>query len=673
MTFLLYLGKVMLCSGILLGYYWLFLRNKRFHHYNRFYLQATLLLSVLLPLIKIPVLYHSQSPVNQVVYQTLEVLTVDHGENEVKDAGPSLMARLFTLDNVIYILYVIGILALLFTLIKSLLYIRRISKHYPFERINGLKFFNTGEPGTPFSFFRSIFWNNELVFNSRDGQQIFRHELFHVQQKHSTDIMLTELVTALFWVNPFFHILKKELKAIHEFLADQYAISGSDRYDYAELLVLQTIKASYPPITNHFFQNHIKRRIAMITNNQSSRYSYRSRLMALPVLALVFCTIAFRVQKSAIENDKHITLAQKPLTIIIDAGHGGTDPGASSLNGKVKEKDLALQISQKIQQLASAYNVNVIMTRTDDNLPGGTTDIKDGLRARTAMANEIKPAMYVSIHVSSIGEPTPTDRTGFEIFVPNDTTQRVNQSKQLGSAVAGELSKLYAVNQTLKQRTDKNIWVLQQTPCPALLIECGFIDNEKDLAYFSNAGNQEAVAKKILEGIVKYNSKPATAIAPPASQTSAATFNDTTVDKLARFYRRNLWTPREALAQKGEEVVYFSVMVNKNGELNNFQSYEQAPAVASQLTKIIVIGYLDESMATATEKLSKDELIKRYQSVTKTASERKPDLSGCTPQTTPYFFEVHFRRDKKAQVSIAPLDRQMLLPNGFLWNKQGKC
>jgi len=649
MTFLLYLGKVMLCSGILLGYYWLFLRNKRFHHYNRFYLQATLLLSVLLPLIRIPVLYHPQSPVPQAVYQTLEVLTVDRGEAEEMVQGPGLLARLFTLENGIYLIYAVGILTLLFILVRSLLYIRRISKKYQYERIGGLKFFNTVEPGTPFSFFRSIFWNKELVFNSADGQQIFRHELFHVQQKHSTDIILTELVTALFWVNPFFHILKKELKAIHEFLADQYAISGNDRYAYAELLVLQTMKVSYPSITNHFFQNHIKRRIAMITNSQKNRYSYRSRLMILPVLTLVFCFLAFRAQKSAADQ-----YAKKTLTIMVDAGHGGIDPGAQSPDGKVKEKDLALQISQQIQRLAGAYNVKVVMTRTDGNLPAGTTDIHDGLRARTAMAEKVKPDMYISIHVSLSDEPTVT-KTGFEIFVPNDTTQRVHQSKELGSAVVQELSKLYETNKTLKQRTDQNIWVLQRTPCPALLIECGFINNDKDIAYFANSKNQEAVAKKILEGIVSYSNKPATESAPverviPAG--TAATFNDATVEKLGRFYRRSLWTPKEALPIKEEQVVYFSIMVNKNGELNNFKTYEQAPAAASPVTKITVISYYDD-FTPVQEQLSKEEMKKRYQLVTKRASEKKPDLTDCTPQTTPYFFEVHFQL-------------------GFLWNKP-KC
>ena len=508
MTFLLYLGKVMLCSGVLLGYYWLFLRNKRFHHYNRFYLLATLLVSVLLPLIQIPVLSHSQGSVNQAVYQTIQVLTVNYGENDMLGGAPAKALLLWNLLNLVYWVYMIGIIVVLFALVKSLLYIWRISRRYPAERIGGLQFFNTREPGTPFSFFRKIFWNNELAFNSQEGQQIFQHELFHVQQKHSSDIILTELVTAFFWFNPFFRILKRELKAIHEFLADQYAISGNDRFAYAELLVLQTMKANQLSITHHFFQNHIKRRIAMITNNQSARLSYRSRLMALPVLALVFCSIAFRAQRSTVtENGAPVVLAHKQVTVMIDAGHGGSDPGAASLDGKVKEKDLALQISKKIQQLAAGYNVNVVMTRTDDNLPGGTTDIKDGLKARTKMAEEIKPAMYISIHVSLTGESTPTNRTGFEIFVPNDTTQRVNQSKQLGATINQELGTLYATNQTLKQRTDQNIWVLQRTPCPAVLIECGFIDSEKDVAFFSNSSNQEAVAKKILQGIVNYSNK----------------------------------------------------------------------------------------------------------------------------------------------------------------------
>lgn len=729
MTFLLYLGKVMLCSGILLGYYWLFLRNKRFHHYNRFYLQGTLLVSIILPFLRIPVLNQPQSPVNQVVYQTIEVLTVNYGEEDGAVAQPGRLAKLLTLENAMYLFYAIGIMILLCMLVRSLLYIRSISKKYPYERVSGLKFFTTTEPGTPFSFFRSIFWNKDLPFNSHDGQQIFRHELFHVQQKHSTDIILAEVVTAFFWFNPFFHLLKKELKAIHEFLADQYAISNNDRYAYAELLILQTLKANHVPISNYFFQNHIKRRIAMITNNHSVRYNYGSRLMALPLLVLLFCTVALYARQgtSYPVTIFHSGANKEPITVIIDAGHGGIDPGATSLDGKVFEKDLALQISKKIQEQAAAYNVKVVMTRTDDNLPGGSTVIHDGLKARTALAEKVKPDMYITIHISATGEHKPTSFSGFEVWVSNkNDDERTIKSKQLGAALTQELSKLYTTEKTLKQRTT-NIWVIEQTTCPAVLIECGYINNEKDLAFINNSSNQEAIAKKILEGIVSSKNIPANAESAPAAepvslvepakkttpvtiirtsapaapaivtQTASVTdpafeenmmkaleraaeksrnkpvryqrpapfyqevpkpaLNELSFDptdpvtqKLSRHFCRTTRYPNQVLNNNGEGVVYFSLSVDANGEIKNLQLYDQAPALASLINNIIVVGYPAYPTVAATP-ISKEEINNVLQGEIKRTWEKKPILSGLTPQSTPYFFKVQFTVESKQTVT----------------------
>jgi N-acetylmuramoyl-L-alanine amidase len=511
MTLLLYLGKVILCSGILLGYYRLFLQNNRFHHYNRFYLQATLVLSIVLPFLKIPLWPSSQNPVNQVVYQTLDVLTVNYGEHDGMVGQPGLTKSLFSAENILYVVYGAGVLVLLGILVRSLLYIKRISKQYPAERINNLKFYATREPGTPFSFFRSIFWSIDLPFNSKEGQQIFRHELFHVQQKHSTDIIVAELITALCWFNPFFHLLKKELKAVHEFLADQYAISDNDKYTYAELLVMQTLKGKTMPATNYFFQNHIKRRIAMITQPGSTKYSYARRLMVLPVLALLFGAMVLHAQRPVTQAITTTPL-EKPLTVVIDAGHGGIDPGAHSADNSITEKDLALQICQKIRQLAPAYNIKVVMTRTSDELPANAATIHDGLRARTAITQDAHADAFVSIH-TNYADPNDAVNaySGFEIYISNkDDNAYIDESKKLGSAIVQSIGKIYPINPALLQRKSKNIWVLERNSCPALLIECGFMTNEKDLAYIRNSSNQEAIAQKILEGIVAYKKQPVT-------------------------------------------------------------------------------------------------------------------------------------------------------------------
>jgi N-acetylmuramoyl-L-alanine amidase/beta-lactamase regulating signal transducer with metallopeptidase domain len=501
MTFLLYLCKVMLCSGILLGYYWLFLRNKRFHHYNRFYLLGAMIIPVLLPFFRIGIGLPSKSTVNQVVYQTLDVLTVNNGEADGLGNAAPLRERLATPENLLYLVYVLGIVTLFIWLFRSLLYIRRISQKYPYEMVNRLKFYSTSEPGTPFSFFRSVFWNEQMSFNSREGQQIFRHELFHVQQKHSSDIILAEVVTALFWCNPFFHIIKKELKAIHEFLADQYAVSGNDRYAYAELLVLQTMQQRSPSVTHRFFQNHIKRRIAMITHLNNTKYSYWRRMMVLPLAVVLFCGFALYTNKpaSTFKNTGNDTT----INVVIDAGHGGTDNGATSPDGKALEKDLALQVSQQIQKLAPGYNVNVIMTRTGDVLPSGANTIEDGLRARLIIAEQNKADLFVSIHVSATGKEFDNKKSGFEVFIGTNE-KIIPAATQLGSAILQSLGTLYTTDPVIKQRKEKGIYVLNKSHCPSVLIECGYITNSKDLEFMGKTSNQEAVAKKILEGIVAY-------------------------------------------------------------------------------------------------------------------------------------------------------------------------
>ena len=68
-----------------------------------------------------------------------------------------------------------------------------------------------------------------------------KHELFHIQQKHSWDIIYLELLTIICWLNPFFYFIKKEIKVIHEFLADQYASDQQNKGEYAELLLMQVL------------------------------------------------------------------------------------------------------------------------------------------------------------------------------------------------------------------------------------------------------------------------------------------------------------------------------------------------------------------------------------------------------------------------------------------------
>ncbi len=501
MAIILFIAKFILSAGLLYGYYQFFLRNQRFHHYNRFYLLAIALISIIIPFINIPVNLFWGSQQHSTLVQTLKVINASGWEEPVIIyARRNPWTQWMTVQNGLYAVYTAGLLTGAMVFLRSLLYIRRLRKNNSHEIIDHLKIYQTAEPGTPFSFFRSIFWDRKLALDSFQGQQIFRHELFHVKEKHSADILLMELLCCMAWFNPIFHLIKKEIKAIHEFLADEYAVSSSNRYEYAELLVLHAIKQKTPLLVHPFFHNQIKRRITMITqSNLVRRSGYLRRIMALPLLFVLVSAFAVKlVHKPSTILPAHY--AAKNITVVIDAGHGGKYPGTIS-DEKIAEKDITLSIAQKIKALAPGFNIDIVLTRSNDALVGNAKDLREDLLNRVAIAKNANAAAFISIHVNATVTPN-TDSTGIEAWISGKKDD--TKARQLASTLLTSLKSTYATNETIQQR-EVGVQVLDHNSCPAVLLECGFINNPVDLAFINNAANQEKVARKILEGIVQYS------------------------------------------------------------------------------------------------------------------------------------------------------------------------
>lgn len=289
----IYLLQMMAASGLLYGYYHLALRNNQFHQYNRFYLLSVTVISIIIPFLNIPYYFTAEEKHASLVLQTLTVISpVSSGETAAPAFTPAVSHSGISVSTLLVYIYLFIAAVVLFRVIVSLLRIRKIARQYPAEQLGNIRFINTREPGTPFSFFRWLFWNREIDLHSEKGEQVFRHELFHIEQKHSLDIVYAELLTAVCWFNPFFHLIKKELRAIHEFLADQFAITENKKWQYAEMLLMQALQTNQS-LVNPFFNSHIKRRIAMITLSKRPGYRYARKMLVLPVTALAFILFAF--------------------------------------------------------------------------------------------------------------------------------------------------------------------------------------------------------------------------------------------------------------------------------------------------------------------------------------------------------------------------------------------
>jgi hypothetical protein len=287
---LAYLLKVTLVSACLFSYYCLFLRNAAFHPYNRWYLLASSAAALLLPLVPLPAGW--PAPGNVLVTTLLQPATEPSGSpaaappSQASSGGWPILPIIYALVTAFF----------LFRVLLSLLRIGRLTLKYPRTRLAGVSFYETDEPGTPFSFGNRLFWSRDLALDTENGQAILRHELAHIHGRHTLDILTLEILRALFWINPIFYLTLLEMRLIHEFLADRSALdTGGDRRQYAECLLW--LSAGAPAnlrLTHSFFHKHLKRRITMIIQTRPTP-RYLSRVLALPLLLLLFSACAKKV------------------------------------------------------------------------------------------------------------------------------------------------------------------------------------------------------------------------------------------------------------------------------------------------------------------------------------------------------------------------------------------
>ncbi len=283
----IYILKSILVSGILLGYYWLALRNTRFHHYNRFYLMATIFLALVLPTIDLN-WFTLQEP--EAVSAKQLLLFID------QPGSIALSEAAFTWEKLLFVSIVLVSLSMVAFFSFGIYKIYRIkaaSKVTPMDRFD---FVETKNDDAPFSFFRNLFWREDVSMEDQTGRQILRHELTHIEQLHTYDKLLIAMLSALFWMNPFLWIIRRELEVIHEFIADEKAVDEEDASALAAMLLQTHYQSTVFSTGQSFFYSSIKRRIIMLTSSKKVSYSYARRILTLPLAIGIIALLSFTIK-----------------------------------------------------------------------------------------------------------------------------------------------------------------------------------------------------------------------------------------------------------------------------------------------------------------------------------------------------------------------------------------
>lgn len=297
----MYLLKSTIVAGIFLAYYWIALRNKRFHRYNRFYLLVSLALSVVIPLLNFT-WFRIDAPAIEGTGLGLDQLITLRA-----NAG---MASWDWLDWALCFSGA-GSLLLLIAMVFNISNIYRLKRKGTVSKMGAMDLIVTTDDSAPFSFLKNLFWKESISLDDDAGKKILRHEMTHIAQQHTLDRLFCQLLCAVCWINPFYWIIQKELSVIHEFIADEAALDGSDTESFAKMLLQTHYGDHFFQNAQSFFYSSIKRRLIMLTTTKNTRHSYLRRLIALPLLVLTIGIFSFEViaRQAPVRtgNNRHIS------------------------------------------------------------------------------------------------------------------------------------------------------------------------------------------------------------------------------------------------------------------------------------------------------------------------------------------------------------------------------
>ncbi|MBC7923528.1 MAG: M56 family metallopeptidase [Ferruginibacter sp.] len=283
---LTYLLESGVCLAMFYGLYRLLLHRETFFAYNRGFILLAVGLSLVLPLVRLPVPADSLSVVPAWRFIAAPVAV-----------APA--AARWNWSSLALGCYGAVSLALLLRLLVQLIGLVRMAHQWPSQPNGAYRLVLTGGQLPTFSFFRLLFWAEDGSLSPEGRALVLRHELAHIRQWHSADVLLLELVRVAFWFHPAVYGFKKDLREIHEYLADRAAVGTGNPEAYIRLMASQLLSRFQFSFIQPFSQFKFNQRIRMIQLSQRAKPALWKIAVSLTLLTgMVFvyaCTKSDRV------------------------------------------------------------------------------------------------------------------------------------------------------------------------------------------------------------------------------------------------------------------------------------------------------------------------------------------------------------------------------------------
>lgn len=222
----------------------------------------------------------------------------------------------------------------------------------------------------------------------------------------------------------------------------------------------------------------------------------KKRVMEMMMAVLLLISVFFLSKEAAVVSNE---TSEKEKVIVIDAGHGGADPGMIGIGG-LEEKGINLAVSMKLKEALENQGFTVVMTRQEDKglYEEGTRNKKvQDMQNRIEIMEKAKPILAVSIHQNSYTEESVK---GPQVFYYETSAEGQKLAANIQSALNTELS----TERPRKEKGNTSYFLLKKSPCVLNIVECGFLTNKKEAELLQTEEYQQKIVEAVVKGIVQY-------------------------------------------------------------------------------------------------------------------------------------------------------------------------
>ena len=287
--FLIYILKSAVCLSLFYLFYRLLLSKETFHRFNRIALLGILFLSLLIPFIEVTTAHQTELSQTVLTVEQLLMMAEAMDPAEVTVAQPEELSISWV--QVLLLFYLVGIIFFACRNLYSLSRLLLLIKSGKQERLEGgVRLIVLEREVAPFSWMRYIVISRKDL--EEDGREILIHEMAHIQNRHSIDLLVADICIFFQWFNGIW-LLKQELQNIHEYEADETVINeGIDAKDYQLLLIKKAVGTRLYSMANSFNHSKLKKRITMMLKEKSNPWARLKYLYVLPLAAIAVTAFA---------------------------------------------------------------------------------------------------------------------------------------------------------------------------------------------------------------------------------------------------------------------------------------------------------------------------------------------------------------------------------------------